>query len=51
LYAVTGVQTCALPILLLGNAIIMLIEPPAKEAAAEQGATLPLQQAQLVDNR
>jgi len=40
-------------LLLLGNAIIMLVVvPPAKEAAtAEQGAALPLQQAQLLDNR
>jgi uncharacterized membrane protein YjfL (UPF0719 family) len=39
-------------LMLLGNAIIMLVEPPAKEAvAAEQGAALPLQEAQLVDNR
>ena len=38
-------------LMLLGNAIIVLVEPPAKEAAAEQGAALSLQQAQLVDNR
>jgi uncharacterized membrane protein YjfL (UPF0719 family) len=37
-------------LMLLGNAIIMLVEPPAKEAAAEQGAALPLQQARLADN-
>jgi hypothetical protein len=38
-------------LMLLGNAIIMLVEPPARKATAEQGAALPLQQAQLVDNR
>ncbi len=38
-------------LMLLGNAIIMLVEPPAKEAVAEQDAALALQQAQLVDNR
>lgn len=38
-------------LMLLGTAIIMLVEPPAKEpAAAEQGVALPLQEAQLVDN-
>ena len=38
-------------LMLLGTCIIMLVEPPAKEATAEQGAALPLQQAQLVNNR
>lgn len=38
-------------LMLLGTSIIMLVEPPAREMTAEQGAALPLQQAQLVDNR
>jgi len=38
-------------LMLLGNAIIMLVEPPTQEVTAEQGTALPLQQAQLLDNR
>lgn len=39
-------------LLLLGTAIVMLVEPAAEETAtAGQDATLPFQQAQLLDNR
>src|SRR5262249_6071905 len=38
-------------LMLLGTSIIMLVEPPAKEVPVEQSAALPLQQAQLVNNR
>jgi hypothetical protein len=38
-------------LMLLGTCIVMLVEPPAREATAEQGAVLPLQEAQLVNNR
>ena len=37
-------------LMLIGNAIVMLVEPPAEKAPAGQGAALPLQQAHLVDN-
>src|SRR5690242_15259422 len=38
-------------LMLLGTAIVMLVEPPAEAAAAaEEGATLSLQQPELVDN-